>query len=137
MNNHSTRFKQGLTLIEVLLAVIILSVSMTALLLASSRCIAVMKASADYQQARWVLQSKQLEHPIIFELIEDIEDVEVPAETDDDGFTFQRIVEEDLDEDDLYLVRSVVSWERKGHTVHEDHIEYIWFVSDEEEDAYE
>ncbi|MDA3798847.1 MAG: prepilin-type N-terminal cleavage/methylation domain-containing protein [Kiritimatiellae bacterium] len=130
------RSRAGLTLIEVLLAVIILSVSLTALLVASSRCIAVMTASKNYQSARWLLQLKQLEHPILYDTIEEIEDVAVPAETDENGFTFERIVEDDDDEDDLYLVKSVVSWTRKGYTVKEDHIEYIWFVSEEDEDAY-
>lgn len=131
------RSRAGLTLIEVLLAVIILSVSLTALLVASSRCIAVMTASRNYQTARWLLQMKQLEHPILYDTLENIEDIEVSVEIDDNGFSFERIVEDDEDEDDLYLVKSVVSWTRKGYTVKEDYIEYIWFVSEEGEDAYE
>ena len=129
--------RKGLTLIEVLMAVIILSISMTALLVASSRCIAVMTAARDYQTARWILQSKQLEHPILYETIEEIEDVEVELEVDDNEFSFERIVEDDEDEDNLYLVRSIVSWNNKGYLAKEEYIEYIWFVSEEDEDAYE
>jgi len=128
---------KGLTLIEVLMAVIILSISMTALLIASSRCIAVMTAARDYQAARWILQTKQLEHPILYETIEEIEDIEVGLEADDNGFSFERIVEDDDDEDNLYLVRSIVSWKNKGYLAKEEYIEYIWFVSEDEEDAYE
>jgi prepilin-type N-terminal cleavage/methylation domain-containing protein len=128
---------KGLTLIEVLMAVIILSISMTALLIASSRCIAVMTAARDYQTARWILQTKQLEHPILYETIEEIEDIEVGLESDDNGFSFERIVEDDDDEDNLYLVRSIVSWKNKGYLAKEEYIEYIWFVSEDEEDAYE
>ena len=129
--------RKGLTLIEVLMAVIILSISMTALLVASSRCIAVMTAVRDYQTARWILQMKQLEHPILYETIEEIEDIEVDLEVEDNGFSFERIVEDDEDEDNLYLVRSIVSWNNKGYLAKEEYIEYIWFVSEEEEDAYE
>jgi len=129
--------RKGLTLIEVLMAVIILSISMTALLIASSRCIAVMTAARDYQTARWLLQTKQLEYPILYETIEEIEDIEVDLEADDNGFSFERIVEDDEDEDHLYLVRSIVSWNNKGYLAKEEYIEYIWFVSEEDEDAYE
>ena len=129
--------RKGLTLIEVLMAVIILSISMTALLVASSRCIAVMTAARDYQTARWILQTKQLEHPILYETIEEIEDIEVDLEVEDNGFSFERIVEDDEDEDNLYLVRSIVSWNNKGYLAKEEYIEYIWFVSEEDEDAYE
>jgi prepilin-type N-terminal cleavage/methylation domain-containing protein len=132
MNN-----RKGLTLIEVLIAVIILSISMTALLVASSRCIAVMTAARDYQTARWLLQVKQVEYPILYDTIENIEDIAVDLEVDDNGFSFERIVEEDEDEDNLYLVRSVVTWRNKGYIAKEDNIEYIWFVSDEDEDSYE
>ena len=129
--------RKGLTLIEVLMAVIILSISMTALLVASSRCIAVMTAARDYQTARWILQMKQLEHPILYETIEEIEDIEVDLEVEDNGFSFERIVEDDEDEDNLYLVRSIVSWNNKGYLAKEEYIEYIWFVSEEDADAYE
>ena len=78
-----------------------------------------------------------MEHPILYETIEEIEDVEVNLEVDDNGFSFERIVEDDEDEDNLYLVRSIVSWNNKGYLAKEESIEYIWFVSEEEEDAYE
>jgi hypothetical protein len=96
-----------------------------------------MTAARDYQKARWLLQVKQVEYPILYETIENIEDIAVDLEMDDNGFSFERIVEEDEDEDDLYLVRSVVTWKNKGYTAKEDNIEYIWFVSDEDEDSYE
>ena len=94
----------GLTLIEVMLAVAILSAGFAVLLSAAGRCLAVMKAAYTYQKAQWVLGMGQAEHPLIE--VEDIEDLEVDGETYEGGFVFSREVEDDEDEDELYVVRT-------------------------------
>ncbi|MEI7436422.1 MAG: prepilin-type N-terminal cleavage/methylation domain-containing protein [bacterium] len=56
---------RGLTLVEVLIAVAILSVGSAVLLTATSRCLAVVRASRDYYAARHVMDLVDIEHPIL------------------------------------------------------------------------
>ena len=115
--------KRGMTLIEVLLASVILGTGLTALLTAASRCLVVMRRSQEYQQAQWAMTRGELEFPIIY--AEDIMDQGVSGE-DYDGYTFSREVEDDEDEDGLYLVRSRVTWESAGREKVEEVAEYVY-----------
>ena len=56
---------RGLTLVEVLIAVAILSVGAAVLLTATSRCLAVVRAARDYYAARHVMDLVDIEHPIL------------------------------------------------------------------------
>ncbi|MFC1452864.1 prepilin-type N-terminal cleavage/methylation domain-containing protein [Verrucomicrobiota bacterium] len=125
---------QGLTLIEVLLAVVILSMGLTMLLTAASRCLAVMKIARNYQTAQWVMGMGELDYPLVVDLIEDdIEDLEVEGETYAEDFTFSREVEEKDDEDfddGLYVVRTRVAWSRRGRNASEEKVRYVWIPED-------
>lgn len=111
--------RAGLTLIEVLLAVVILGAGMAILLTSISRCLAVIRAARTYQTAQWVLGLGELDHPLLY--TNELEEINVSPDTYDNGFTFSREVEEeDPDEDHLYLVRTRVSWtEQKGERFEE------------------
>ena len=115
--------KRGLTLIEVVLATAILSVSLVVLLTGASRCVAVLKRARQHQDIQWTLNIGELEHPLLES--EDIEDQEVDLVEYPRGYSFARVimddmtrlvpegnrlVEEDDDtlEDGLYIVRSQV-----------------------------
>jgi prepilin-type N-terminal cleavage/methylation domain-containing protein len=109
--------RAGLTLVEVILAVVILGVALTVLLTASARCVAVMKVAKNYQTAQWTMDLGDLEHPL---LTNDIEQVEVEPKEYPNGFTYARTFEEDDDEDGLYVVRTKVTWsETRGAMSHE------------------
>lgn len=124
------RNRSGLTLIEVVLAVAILSVGFTMLLTAAGRCLAVMKAAHTYQKAQWVLGLGQAEHPILD--VEKIEDLEVDAEEYEGGFIFSRTVGEDEDEDGLYVLRTRVTWRAREQDYIEEVVRYVRFDDEEE-----
>ena len=56
--------KKAFTLVEVLLATAILSVSLVALLTGASRCLSVMKQAKSYQTAQWTLGLGEVDHPL-------------------------------------------------------------------------
>jgi type II secretory pathway component PulJ len=127
---HKIYGRVGMTLIEVMLAVVILGAGMSVLLTGASRCLAVMRQSKEYQQAQWVMSVGQLEHPFMF--AEDIEEQAVSGE-DYDGYTFIRDIEEDDDEDELFVVRTRVVWERNGRERMTEIVEYVFQVDEDEE----
>ena len=121
--------RDGLTLIEVMLAVAILGVGMAALLTGASRCVAVMKLSREYQEAQWVLELALLEHPIVEQ--DPIDEQEVDRE-DYDKYTFSREVEDDEDEDGLFVVRSRVRWPAGQGERTEEVVQYVFRPEEKE-----
>lgn len=123
MKTSGRRSRQGLTLIEVILAVALLSLGVVAILTAASRCLAVMKQARNYQTAQWVLAMGELEHPLRYD--DDIMDLEVDPEIYEDNFVFSRTVEEDEDEDGLFAVRTRVSWAAQETEAYEEVWRYV------------
>ena len=115
--------KRGLTLIEVMLATLILSVGLSMMLTASARCLTVMRRSREYQRAQWALNRGMLEHPILF--AEKIEEQDVDGE-DYDGYVFSREIEDDEDEDGLFVVRTWVTWPSGGREMKEEVVEVVY-----------
>jgi len=120
--------KRGLTLIEVILAVAILSVGMTVLLTAASRCLAVMKTAKNYQIAQWTMNRGEVDYPIVD--TNDVRKLEVDPVLYPGGFTFSRVVEDDDDEDGLFVVRARVSWSKGDRESYEEIVRYILQVEE-------
>lgn len=118
----------GLTLIEVILAVAILSVGLTVLLTAASRCLAVMKTAKNYQIAQWTLNRGEVDYPLVN--TNDVKKLEVDPVSYPGGFTFSRVVEDDEDEDGLFVVRTRVSWSKGDRGSYEETVRYILQVED-------
>ena len=122
--------REGMTLVEVLLAAALLGLGLVALLSGLSSCLAVMRASREYQEAQWAMSLGMLAHPT-GEFAE-IEDLNVDSDsTLVDGFVFSREVEErevddPLTDDGLYIVRTRVSWGAGGEGELEELVSYIW-----------
>ena len=71
------RRKAGLTLIEVMLAVVILGVALVVLVSTAATCLSVAKKARNYETARELLARLELEHPIKKKKIDDFgEEVE-------------------------------------------------------------
>lgn len=117
------RDKQGMTLIEVLLATVILGFGLTAIMVALSQCLGLMKLSKEYLDAQWVLSLGELSHPIreTRDVEEDVPvepvslDEELPKDMQDRRYMYEREVEEkeddpDIVDDGLYVVHSYVRW---------------------------
>ncbi len=123
----------GMTLVEVLLAVLILSLSMVVLLTAMSRCLIVMKVVGNYHRAQWVLGQAEQEHPLsILGRPKDMEPEDFAVSDEDyEGFTFSREVEDpDVDSDQdarLLVVRSRVVWSDRGRQMREEVARYVYY----------
>ncbi len=120
----------GFTLVEVLLATMILGLGVVALFSGISSCLQIMGASKEFQHVQWVFGVGSLEHPVT-EAEKPEELVVEPDNTLVDGFTFERtidekIIEEDVDDDGLYIMRTRVSWGNGGDGQSEEIVQYIW-----------
>jgi len=126
-NARTRKAADGFTLVEVLLAVVILSVGLTALLTGAARCIAVMKTAKSYQDAIWTLNKGEAEHPLTV-VTNDIKSLEVSNEEYPNGFSYSREVEDDEDEDGLYVVRARATWSEKGRESKEEVVSYVMYL---------
>ena len=120
---------RGFTLIEVLIATMILSVCLLGLMTGLGNCAKMVVLAKEYQQAQYVFSLGELKYPI-----EETDDVEkdVPVSPDSslvDGFEFERTVDEkklatnEVD-DELYTVRTIVSW-GKAENQREELVRYV------------
>ena len=123
--------KKGLTLIEVLIAAAILGLSLTVLLTAASRCLAVMKRAKVYQTAQWALNLGELEHPL--SPTNNLEDMRVSPETYPNGCTYSREVEDKdpADKDCMYVVRSRVTWQTGRRDQYEEIVRYVYIPQEQ------
>ncbi len=121
--------RRGMTLVEVLLATVVLGLGLTGIMVALSQCMGLMRLSKEYLDAQWVLGLGELQHPI--RETNDVEEkVPVPEESLDEflsdelrgrRYLFSREVDEkeespDIEEDGLYVVRSKVRWGGVGYS---------------------
>jgi len=121
--------KTGMTLIEVLVASVILGAGLMVLLTGASRCLAVVHKAKNYQVAQWTLNMGELDYPVID--TNDVMDLAVPPYEYDNGFTFERVVEDDDDDDGLYVIRTIVTWPERGRVAKEEVVRYVLQVEDD------
>lgn len=115
--------KKAFTLIEVFLAVALMSIGMVVMLTAVTRCMATLKGGKMYQTAQWTLNKGDLDHPIV--ATNDVKSLEVSPVDYPGGFTFSREVEDDDDKDHLFVVKTRVSWADHSHEMSEEVIRYV------------
>lgn len=106
----------GFTLLEVMLAVIILGGTLSVLYRSIIVNVRMIDVSHERQEVAYVFSLGELEYPL-----RDIEDIEEDAVVDPDsslkeGYVFERTVdekeepEEGVEDDGLYVVRTMVTW---------------------------
>ncbi len=118
---------QGLTLIEVMIALAILSIGLTVLIATASKCLSVVRQAKNYEAARNLLARIEVEHPL--QLADKIE-----AGSDNgtfsgefSGYGWSRNVESVGDEEDgLFMVTMRVSWSERGQAAFEEVVSYIY-----------
>jgi prepilin-type N-terminal cleavage/methylation domain-containing protein len=126
------REKQGLTLIEVVLAAAILSMCLAGMLVCLSRCMAVMRASKRYHEAVKVLGMGDVKHTP--RLDKSIEEIEVAGDSDIvEGYTYSRLLEEeetpfDPEEDHIYMIRTRVTWEDSNYERYHEVVQYLYHI---------
>ena len=96
--------RSGMTLVEVLLAVVILGICLVGLLQGITAGIDVFRASAFLRQAQNVIARGEAEHPVEVQSDPE-EDLAVSDSSIEKGWTFVRTCEPDDDEDALYVLR--------------------------------
>lgn len=127
----SRQSKKGLTLIEVLLAVVILGVGAGVLMLATARCLAVISQARHYSTAQRLILQVGAEHPLTRA------EVEAGSESgdfdDEPGYTWEREITEPEDENraGLYTVRTRVSWSDRGKNSFEETVTWHYIHPEE------
>ena len=126
--------RAGMTLVEVLLAIVILGSALAALLSAASQAIGVVKQARNYETARTMLGMVEVEKPLRLE-----EEITVGEESGSfkdgpAGWTWKRRIEpasEEGEDDELmgglYLVTTTVYWgSGSGRTSSEETVRYLY-----------
>jgi hypothetical protein len=122
--------REGMTLLEVMLAVVVLTTGLIALVTAASRCIAVAGQAKNYELARRMMGQVEVESPLWLK-----DEIEAGSEsgtfTDGPkGWSWTRDIE-NLGEDDetqegLFKVRTRVLWGGRGGTQFEEEEQYLF-----------
>ncbi len=117
---HSSASKQGLTLIEVLLAMVILSVGVSSLMMAMSRCLAVVRTARDRNTAQGLIHRIDIEYPI--EEADMAELIQEGEFEDAEGYTWYREIRVVNEEErpGLFLVTLRVQWAERGREAYEE-----------------
>lgn len=117
---HSHESKLGLTLVEVLLALVILSVGVSALMTAMSQCLSVVRTARNRDVARGLIQQIDMLYPI--EEV-DVEEMTEEGEFEDvEGYTWFREIRffDEEERPGLFLVTLRVTWSEKGRDAFEE-----------------
>lgn len=127
--HHGTYRTAGFTLLEVMLAVIILGGALAVLYRSIIVNVRMIDVSRERQEVAYVFSLGELEYPL-----RDIEDIEEDAVVDPDsslkeGYVFERTVdekedpEEGVEDDGLYVIRTTVTWGEGRNT--EEIVRYL------------
>jgi prepilin-type N-terminal cleavage/methylation domain-containing protein len=125
--------RRGLTLVEVLLALVIIGAGVAALSAAVSRCLALVTAIRNYRQARYALEQAELRYPLMPGDTE-IENLDIPETEIMPGFVFSRACVNDAPDDPdrlrgLYLVRDRITWAGVGSNAAEEVLRFLYFTN--------
>jgi prepilin-type N-terminal cleavage/methylation domain-containing protein len=130
--------RAGLTLIEVMLALAILGLGLSALIATVSRCIGVVRQAKNFQTARHLLARAELENPL--QLEEEIEEgsEEGGFEGGPYDYRWSRTVERlGREEDGLFTVTLRVSWSDRGHSAFEEIVTCVYAPEVKEGGSFE
>jgi len=120
----------GMTLIEVMLAVVILGTSLGALLAATSQALAVVRQARNYETARQMLGRVEAENPI--RLMDEITEGQESGGFDNgpSGWSWTRTIEDygvdDEQKEGLFLVTTQVIWSRGSKQGKEETVQYLF-----------
>lgn len=127
--------KAGLTLIETLLAMVILGIGLSILVSSAGRALSVAKRARHFSTARHLFDIVELENPI-----PDIEEASETTESGgfdapNDAYTWTRMVEPSFDfegeETGYFTVRTRVMWSDRGQQSYEELVTGVFAATDE------
>jgi len=120
--------RAGLTLIEVILALMIIGTGLVALVAAVSRCLAIPRLAMNFDTARELLGQLEAEEPLQGE--EDIEDAAGSGTFDAPhaNFSWQRTVEQEGEdeEDGLWRVTTTIRWTENNRARSEEVVTLVY-----------
>ena len=120
----NSSFKKGLTLIEVLIALVILSVGVSSMMVAMSRCLSVVRTARNRNVARSLLRRVDIEFPLTKKTIEELSE---EGEFEDvDGYVWNRdiLLVDEEERPGLFIVTTRVVWAERGRDAFEEIIIY-------------
>ena len=122
--SRKTASKTGMTLIEVLIALVILSVGVSSMMLAMSRCLAVVRTARNLNVAQSLLRQVDIENPIDKTALE--EGWESGEFEEVEGYTWQRevVMVDEEERPGLFLVTTRIQWSERGKDAYEEIIGY-------------
>ncbi len=112
--------KRGLTLIEVLIALVILSVGVSSMMVAMSRCLAVVRTARNRNVAHALIRRVDIEFPIERE---DMEELSESGDFEDTpGYVWYRdiIMVDEEERPGLFLVTTRIQWSERGRDAFEE-----------------
>lgn len=117
---HSIASKKGLTLVEVLLALVILSVGVSSLMMAMSRCLGVVRTARNRDTARNLIRRVDLEFPI--EKVDMAELSESGTFDKLDGYSWSRdiLMVDEEERPGLFMITTRVQWAERGRDAFEE-----------------
>jgi len=102
--------RSGMTLVEVILALVILAMCLFGLMTGLTNCLEIFRASQFIHEAETAFNTGEALYPLVVES-DPISDLEVPPDEIIKGWTYERSVGESGNEDDLFIMTTIV---RKG-----------------------
>ena len=131
-----SRRRAGLTLLEVLLAIIILGIGLIVLVSTASKCLSVAKKARNYETARELLARVELEHPIKKDKMEEA-DGDGSFDADYSGYRWTRKVDlVGLEKDGLWEVSTTVSWSESSGGNSEEIVTYVHAPQDDFKESF-
>ena len=126
MNKIKYKKLSGLSLVEVLLSIIILSVGISALMIATNKCLVVLKRAQNRDIAYNLIRQIDTDYPIQKNELD--EKIERGSFKNYDDFTWEReILFEDFEKTPgLFLINLTVIWSEKGNVSNEKISYYIY-----------
>ena len=116
----------GMTLVEVLLAMMILGICIFGLMTGIGKCVEVFRASAFIQEAETAFNMGESQHPLIIEN-DPMSDLDVSPDEVFKGWTYERSVEESGEEDDLYIITTTVKKDRGGPGKEQEYKRLVYY----------
>ena len=102
-----------MTLIEVILAVVILGICLFGLMTGLTNCLQIFRASQFIHDAETAFNTGESMYPLVVET-DPVTDLDVSPDEVIKGWTYERSVEESENEDDLYTMTTTVKMGKGG-----------------------
>ena len=133
MKKFSHPWKRGLSLIEVMLAVVILGIGSGVLLLATARCLSIVTKSQRYSTAQRLILRVGAEHPLTRSEVDT--GTESGTFDDEEDYRWEREITEPEGESrkGLFTVRTRVSWSDRSRESFEEVTAWHFIPPPEEE----